>query len=76
MVQEVSKVILEALTSLEEVLVVTEQRQGEVLTICPTGITSACVAYEGKIGVSTPGTSGRMATPTRARPTTLATLLS
>ena len=65
-VQEVSEVILEALTSLEEVLVATEQRQGEVLTIRPTGITSARVAYEGKIGVSTPGTSGWVTTPMRA----------
>ena len=65
-VQEASEVILEALTSLEEVLVMTEQCQSKVLTIHLTGITSACVAYEGKIGVSTPGTSGGATTPTRA----------
>ena len=65
-VQEASKVILKALTSLEEVFVVTEQCQSEVLTICPTGITSAHVAYEGKIGMSTPGTSGWVTTPMRA----------
>src|SRR5437899_150007 len=62
-VQETSQITLKTLMSLKEILIVAEQHQSEVLTICPTDITGAHMAYEGQIGVSTPGTSIGMAMP-------------